>query len=58
VADLLYLVTIVAFFALMVAFVRLCERIVGKDDAMGTDLDVDAPAAQDQQTEMPEEVSA
>jgi hypothetical protein len=58
VADLLYLVTIVAFFALMVAFVRLCERIVGKDDALGADLGADAPDTQDQQTETPEEVSA
>ena len=57
-ADLLYLVTIVAFFALMVAFVRLCERIVGKDDVVGTDLDVDAPETQDLHTETPEEVSA
>ena len=57
-ADLLYLVTIVAFFALMVAFVRLCERIVGKDDAVGTDLDADAPDTQDLETETPEEVSA
>jgi hypothetical protein len=37
VADLLFIVILVAFFALMVAFVRLCERIVGKDEAMGTD---------------------
>lgn len=35
--DLLFLVTLVAFFALMVAFVRLCERIVGKEGAVGSD---------------------
>ena len=29
-ADLLFLATIVAFFALMVVFVRVCERIVGQ----------------------------
>ncbi len=32
--DLLYIVTIIGFFALMVAFVRFCEHIVGKDDAV------------------------
>ncbi len=32
--DLLYIVTIVGFFAVMVAFVRFCEHIVGKDDAV------------------------
>lgn len=42
-ADLLYLATIVAFFALMVVFVRVCERIVGKDDVVGTDVDTDVP---------------
>lgn len=31
-ADLLFIATLVAFFALMVAFVRLCESIVGKDE--------------------------
>jgi len=62
VADLLYIATIVAFFALMVAFVRLCERIVGKDDALGTalgsDLDVDDPGARAEGTTTPEEVPA
>jgi hypothetical protein len=32
--DLLYIVVIIAFFGLMVAFVRLCEHIIGKDDAV------------------------
>jgi len=32
VADVLYLLTFVAFFALMVAFVYVCERVVGKTD--------------------------
>lgn len=35
--DLLFIVTLVAFFALMVGFVRLCERIVGKEGAVGSD---------------------
>ena len=33
--DLLFVVILVAFFALMVAFVRICERIVGKEEALG-----------------------
>jgi hypothetical protein len=32
-ADLWVLLLIVAFFALCVAFVRGCERIIGPDDA-------------------------
>ena len=46
-ADLLYLATIVAFFALMVVFVRVCERIVGRDDVVGTDVDLDVPETND-----------
>ena len=34
--DLLFVAILVAFFALMVAFVRLCERVVGKDEPAGT----------------------
>lgn len=32
--DLLYIVVIIAFFALMVALVRWCEHIIGKDDVV------------------------
>ncbi len=32
--DLLYIVVIIAFFALMVLFVKWCEHIIGKDDAV------------------------
>ncbi len=32
--DLLYILTIIAFFAVMVLFVKWCEHIVGKDDAV------------------------
>jgi hypothetical protein len=56
--DVLFLATLVAFFALMVAFVHLCERIVGKDDAVDSG---DAPEAIDSEhTEQPtpEEVPA
>jgi len=59
VADLLYLLVLIGFFALMVLFVRVCERIVGPDDAgkaaaaAAVDVDVaaDRPVA-------PEEVTA
>jgi hypothetical protein len=53
VADLLYLLTIVAFFALMVLFVRVCERVVGKDTAAAPD--VEDPTTD---TAVPEEVPA
>ena len=36
-ADVLYLLTLAAFFALMVAFVFVCERVVGKEDVAGSD---------------------
>jgi hypothetical protein len=36
VVDLLFVVILVAFFALMVAFVHVCERVVGKDEPVGT----------------------
>jgi hypothetical protein len=35
-ADLIFIAILVAFFALMVAFVRVCERVVGKDGSAGT----------------------
>lgn len=40
-ADLLYIFVLIGFFALMVLFVRVCERIVGPDDT-GAALDVAA----------------
>ena len=43
-ADVLYLLILVAFFALMVAFVFVCERVVGKEEfaaSDGTALDSD-----------------
>jgi hypothetical protein len=33
VADIIFLVTIVAFFLLCVGYVSLCGRIIGPDDA-------------------------
>ena len=35
--DVLYIAGLIAFFALMVGFVRLCERVVGKDDVVDVD---------------------
>jgi hypothetical protein len=58
--DLLYIVTIIAFFALMVAFVRFCEHIVGKDDAVDLayqGIDESSPVA-DSSITTPEEVPA
>ena len=42
-ADLLFLGVFIAFFALMVAFVRVCERVVGKDEAAEPASDSAAP---------------
>ena len=46
--DVVYITTLIAFFAVMVAFVRWCEHIVGKEDVVpvdpaADDLDVDDP---------------
>jgi len=54
VADLLFIGILVAFFALMVGFVRICERVVGKDEAVGPETD---DSASDTVT-TPEEVPA
>ena len=35
--DVVFIATLIAFFALMVAFVHWCERIVGKEDVAITD---------------------
>jgi hypothetical protein len=48
VLDVVYITTLIAFFAVMVAFVRWCEHIVGKEDVVpvdpaADDLDVDDP---------------
>jgi len=45
--DVLYIAGLIAFFALMVGFVRLCERVVGKDDAIDVDLADDGADAGD-----------
>ena len=67
--DVLYIAGLIAFFALMVGFVRLCERVVGKDDAVDVDhadddidLDDGAPATDRSDsastTKTPEEVTS
>jgi len=48
VLDVVYITTLIAFFAVMVAFVRWCEHIVGKEDVVPVDpaadgLDLDGP---------------
>jgi len=42
-ADLLYILVLIGFFALMVLFVRLCEHIVGPDDGAAPDVAGDRP---------------
>jgi len=37
VLDVIFIATLIAFFALMVAFVRWCEHIVGKEDVVAVD---------------------
>jgi hypothetical protein len=54
--DVLFIFIFVAFFALMVAFVRVCERVVGTDDPVEPDY-VDA-AESDPTTTTAEEVPA
>jgi hypothetical protein len=41
-ADVIFLAVIVAFFALAVAYVRACERIVGRDTAIEAALGIDS----------------
>jgi hypothetical protein len=42
VLDVVYITTLIAFFAVMVAFVRWCEHIVGKEDVTQVDPTDDA----------------
>ena len=47
--DILYIAAFIAFFALMVAFVYWCDRIIGKNDASEVDAgdDVDGGSTAD-----------
>ena len=58
--DLIFIATLIAFFALMVVFVRFCERIVGKEDVTGPDpaAELDADADAESGVVTPEEVPA
>jgi hypothetical protein len=40
VADLVFIVIVVAFFVLCVGYVRLCDRIIGPDSPGGDSVDV------------------
>jgi hypothetical protein len=64
-ADVIYIVVLVAFFALMVAFVRVCERVVGKKDVTEADLTDDVeggsaivPSSSESIHNAPEEVGS
>jgi hypothetical protein len=46
-ADVIYILVLVAFFALMVAFVRVCERVVGKEDVTEADFTDDVEGDSD-----------
>ena len=60
--DVLFIAVLIAFFALMVAFVHWCERIVGKEDVGEVDLaddDEGAPVTEPASTvKTPEEVTS
>lgn len=42
-ADLIFVFIIVAFFGLAVGFVRVCDRIIGPDEAVGSPAAVTEP---------------
>jgi hypothetical protein len=44
VTDLVFILIAIAFFALCVGYVRLCDRIIGPDPATREPSDVDAGA--------------
>jgi len=64
--DVIYIAVLIAFFALMVAFVHWCERIVGKEDVTEVDQaldDTDEQSATDRPSsdttiKTPEEVTS
>jgi hypothetical protein len=58
VVDLLFIAILVAFFALMVGFVYLCERVVGKDEPVGTSPGPDTDTDTDTDSTTPQEVPA
>jgi hypothetical protein len=44
VTDLLFIAIVVAFFAISVAYVRLCDRIIGPDPAARESFEERAPS--------------
>jgi len=44
VRDIVFLATMLAFFALFVVLVRLCDRMIGADDVSANDSEADAEA--------------
>ena len=49
-ADLLYILVLIGFFALMILFVRVCERIVGPDTGAAPDVAADRPVTRGEGT--------
>jgi hypothetical protein len=51
--DLIYVAIVIVFFALMLALVYGCDRIIGSDEeALGTSHSADGPGAPDQDVEV------
>jgi hypothetical protein len=55
--DVLYVAIIIAFFGLMVAFVRWCEHIIGTDDAVDLPYDGIEDDTPPETTDRPEPAS-
>ncbi len=55
--DVIFVAVVLAFFAIAVAYVKGCERIVGRDDAVRITDELDAPDAASSDDE-PAEVTA
>jgi len=49
VADVAFIATLLAFFALMVVFVRACDRIIGPEEVAAT-LEPESPDAPEQRS--------
>jgi hypothetical protein len=53
-ADLWVVLTLVGFFALCVAFIRVCDRIIGPDES--SDLAIETPTREEAATPVYEEI--
>ncbi len=56
--DVIFLAIFVVFFALMVALVRFCESVVGKEDVADPVATPESGTGTDNETTVPEEVPA